>query len=298
MLLRGRSTPRSAAAASHRVLIAVAGGLESAPRSRSVVVRRVGGEEDGRYRELRARWRERGREQTRFFVFYQAQGLLASSSSAPFLLAASTSTRRLEPLEWAGAALWLVAAGGEALGRPAARALQGRPGEQAARRCATGSGATRAIRTTSSSGSTWVAFALIALAGAVGLDRAGSRPALMLYLILFVTGIPPTEEQALGSRGDDYRRYQRETSPFVPWFRARSARDQTRRPVATARHPRQLRPPAAPRAAARPRGRAASASSSACAARRSPSTWRSRTSSTTRCPPSFFQLVLGPRLKY
>ena len=41
-------------------------------------------------------------------------------------------------------------------------------------------------------------------------------PALILYLVLFVTGIPPSEEQALRSRGDDYRRYQRETSAFVP----------------------------------------------------------------------------------
>jgi steroid 5-alpha reductase family enzyme len=38
----------------------------------------------------------------------------------------------------------------------------------------------------------------------------------MLFLILRVTGIPPTEAQALRSRGDDYRRYQRETSAFVP----------------------------------------------------------------------------------
>jgi steroid 5-alpha reductase family enzyme len=43
-----------------------------------------------------------------------------------------------------------------------------------------------------------------------------SAPALMLYLIVFVTGVPPAEEQALRSRGDDYRRYQRETSAFVP----------------------------------------------------------------------------------
>jgi steroid 5-alpha reductase family enzyme len=40
----------------------------------------------------------------------------------------------------------------------------------------------------------------------------------MLFFILRVTGIPPTEEQALKSRGEDYRRYQRETSAFFPWF--------------------------------------------------------------------------------
>ncbi|MBP2674144.1 MAG: hypothetical protein H6Q84_984, partial [Deltaproteobacteria bacterium] len=33
-----------------------------------------------------------------------------------------------------------------------------------------------------------------------------------------VTGIPYTEAQALKSRGDDYRRYQETTSPFIPWF--------------------------------------------------------------------------------
>ena len=46
----------------------------------------------------------------------------------------------------------------------------------------------------------------------------------MLVLIVFVTGIPPSEEQALRSRGDDYRRYQRETSAFVPLPPRRSSR--------------------------------------------------------------------------
>ena len=40
----------------------------------------------------------------------------------------------------------------------------------------------------------------------------------MLYLLFKVTGIPATEAQALRSRGDDYREYQRTTSVFVPWF--------------------------------------------------------------------------------
>ena len=61
----------------------------------------------------------------------------------------------------------------------------------------------------------WIAFALIALAAPWGWI-ALFAPALILYLILFVTGVPPSEERALASRGDDYRRYQRETSVFVP----------------------------------------------------------------------------------
>ncbi len=39
----------------------------------------------------------------------------------------------------------------------------------------------------------------------------------MLFFLLKVTGVPPTEAQALKSRGDAYRQYQRTTSVFFPW---------------------------------------------------------------------------------
>ena len=48
-------------------------------------------------------------------------------------------------------------------------------------------------------------------------------PALMLFLVLRVTGIPPTEEQSVRSRGDDYRAYQRTTNAFFPGPRKRDA---------------------------------------------------------------------------
>ncbi len=47
-------------------------------------------------------------------------------------------------------------------------------------------------------------------------------PALMLYLLFRVTGIPATEAQAVRSRGDDYRRYQAVTSAFLPWLPRRT----------------------------------------------------------------------------
>ena len=31
-------------------------------------------------------------------------------------------------------------------------------------------------------------------------------------------GVPFAEQQALRSRGDDFRRYQQETNTFFPWF--------------------------------------------------------------------------------
>jgi steroid 5-alpha reductase family enzyme len=69
---------------------------------------------------------------------------------------------------------------------------------------------------------TWVAYALIAVAAPWGW-LAFLAPALILYLVLFVTGVPPAEESSLRSRGDDYRRYQERTSVFVPWPPKRSS---------------------------------------------------------------------------
>ncbi|MHB1095647.1 MAG: DUF1295 domain-containing protein [Gemmatimonadaceae bacterium] len=47
-----------------------------------------------------------------------------------------------------------------------------------------------------------------------------SAPALMYYCLTRVTGIPLTEKQAVASKGDAYRAYQREVSAFIPWFPA------------------------------------------------------------------------------
>jgi steroid 5-alpha reductase family enzyme len=62
----------------------------------------------------------------------------------------------------------------------------------------------------------WCGFGTVGLAGPLGWLGLAA-PFLILLSILFVTGIPPTEAQALASRGEDYRHYQRTTSPFVPW---------------------------------------------------------------------------------
>ena len=71
----------------HRVLVAIMATVAFG-RLTIHVLRRVPGEEDRRYRELRARWRARGGEQLRFFVLFQAQALIAALLSLPFLAAA------------------------------------------------------------------------------------------------------------------------------------------------------------------------------------------------------------------
>ena len=63
----------------------------------------------------------------------------------------------------------------------------------------------------------WCGYAVIAVS-APWAAAAWFTPAFLLYLLLFVTGIPYNEKRNLESRGDDYRNYQRVTSPFIPWF--------------------------------------------------------------------------------
>jgi steroid 5-alpha reductase family enzyme len=200
---------------SHRLLIATMAGLENL-RIASLVRGRLGNGEDTRYRQLRARWRERGREQTTFAIFYQAQALVAAALSLPILLTVFNRHQGLEPVEWAGAALWLLAAPLEAVADTQLKRFKADPANRGKTKR---SGLWRYSRHPNYffQWLTWVSYALVAVAapwGWLGL----LAPAFILYLILFVTGVKPSEEAALASRGDDFRRYQRETSVFVPWF--------------------------------------------------------------------------------
>ena len=61
-----------------------------------------------------------------------------------------------------------------------------------------------------------VAFALLAWPAPHGVV-AVSAPLILWLLITKVTGIPYTEAQAVRSRGERYREYQRTTSAFFPW---------------------------------------------------------------------------------
>ena len=54
--------------------------------------------------------------------------------------------------------------------------------------------------------------------GTSGLVWSIYAPLVILGLLLYVTGVPPSEVQSLKSRGDLYRKYQKTTSVFVPWF--------------------------------------------------------------------------------
>ena len=74
----------------------------------------------------------------------------------------------------------------------------------------------------------WVAYFVFACGSPWGWTSVAC-PLCILGLLLGVTGIPMTEEQSLRSKGGAYRRYQRTTSAFVPWF-PRKGRGASSRP--------------------------------------------------------------------
>jgi len=200
---------------SHRVLIAVLAAVENL-RIAWLVVRRIGPHEDTRYQELRRRWRARGREQATFAAFYEAQALVAAILALPFVLAVFNRADGLRPVEWAGAALWLVSAALELVADEQLRRFKADPANRG-RTMRSGLWRTSRHPNYFFQTLTWLAYGLVSLAAPWGYIGFLSY-ALIVYLVLFVTGVKPAEEQALRSRGDDFRRYQRETSVFVPWF--------------------------------------------------------------------------------
>ncbi len=170
--------------------------------------------EEGRYVKLRADWGAAAN--VRFFVFFQAQALLDVILSAPFFLAARNPAPRLHPLELAAPVLLLIAVIGEST---ADRQLRRFKADAAHKGKTCRAGLWRVSRHPNYffEWLVWIAFFLLALPAPYGWISLFC-PLLMLALLFKVTGIPATEAQAIRSRGDDYRRYQRETSVFFPWF--------------------------------------------------------------------------------
>jgi steroid 5-alpha reductase family enzyme len=199
-----------------RIALATAVGAWSLRLAWHLYDDRVRGEdrEDGRYRELRAKW---GASAPRnFLFFYWAQGALDLLLAVPFLLMAQNATAEFSTLEFVAAALFVLSLAGESLADRQLAAFRAEPANRG-RTCRVGLWRLSRHPNYFFEWLQWCAFALAASAAPWG-GLAVGAPLLMLFLILKVTGIPPTEAQALRSRGDDYRRYQRTTSAFVPWF--------------------------------------------------------------------------------
>jgi steroid 5-alpha reductase family enzyme len=179
-----------------------------------LLARIVGHPEEGRYVQLRKEWKNN--LALRFLFFFEFQALLVTVLSVPFLLACLDTRTPLGFVEKFAAGLWLVSMIGEAIADRQLNAFKKNP-ENQGKTCREGLWKYSRHPNYFFDWLVWVAYAVFALTSPWGWIALIS-PALMLYFLLSATGIPATEAQALRSRGDEYRAYQRTTSTFVPWF--------------------------------------------------------------------------------
>ena len=199
-----------------KILIAVMAGLWGFRLSGYLLMTRVlGGHRDGRYDMLQQNWKTNIR--TKFFFFFEFQALLAVVLSLPFLLMAVNPEPNLSVVEYAAAALWLVAVVGEAVADNQLKSFKRDPANTG-KVCQAGLWKYSRHPNYFFEWFVWVAYSLAAVTSPYGWISI-LCPLLMLLFLFRVTGIPMTEEQSIRTKGDAYREYQRTTSAFVPWFK-------------------------------------------------------------------------------
>lgn len=177
-----------------------------------LLARVVGKPEEGRYVELRRQWG--ANIELKFLGFFLMQALSCVVLSLPFLLVAMNDAMDLWNIERFAALLFVIAMSCESIADRQLAAFKSKP-ENHGKVCREGLWAWSRHPNYFFEWVIWMSFAILALPAPWGFLGFLS-PTLILHFVLNVTGIPPTEEQAVRSKGDAYRQYQKEVSAFVP----------------------------------------------------------------------------------
>ena len=196
----------------HRVVAAMLASLWGFRLAGYLYVDRIRGkDEDGRYRELRAKWGAHAN--ARFFWFFQFQALFVVFFSLPFALVCLDPDPTISGLAWAGVGVWAVGNGGTIVADRQLARWRANPDNQG-RTARTGLWGWSRHPNYFFEWVNWCGVAVVATSAPWGWI-AWIVPAGLLFLLFRVTGIPATERHALRSRSD-YAEYQRTTSAFVP----------------------------------------------------------------------------------
>lgn len=212
----GLLAPAFAAGASgdqaRRWLIAVLGGVWALRLAGYLLARTLSASEDGRYQRLRREWG--AATQRKLFGFFQLQAFWSVLFATPMFIAANNS-EPLGSLDLAGIAIWMIAVAGESVADRQLARFRSQP-ENRGRVCRNGLWRYSRHPNYFFEWIHWWAYVLIGWHAPYGWATLLGPMAMLLFLFK-ITGIPPTEANALSSRGEAYREYQRETSVFFPW---------------------------------------------------------------------------------
>lgn len=172
-------------------------------------------EEEGRYKQLRQEWAPH--PERKFFIFFQAQALSNVFLSAPFFIIAMNKMEHISFVEITGAILMLLSIIGEGVADWQLKRFKSNPANKG-KVCQYGLWYYSRHPNYFFQLMIWISVFIFSLSSPWGWISI-ICPLTIGYLIFKVTGIPMTEEQAIRTKGDAYREYQRTTSAFVPWFR-------------------------------------------------------------------------------
>lgn len=173
-------------------------------------------QEDPRYQAIRESWGPKSSD-FKFYLMFLFQGLLVVLLSTPFMIVSMNTSHDWHMFEAWGVVIWLVGICGEALADSQLLAFKKDPAN-AGKVCQKGLWNFSRHPNYFFEFVTWVGYFIFSLGSFWGI-LAIISPALILFLLLKVSGIPLAEEQSLKTKGDAYREYQQTTSAFIPWFK-------------------------------------------------------------------------------
>lgn len=174
-------------------------------------------EEEGRYQQLRKEWGQHANRN--FFFFFQFQALSNVILAIPFFIITANTVQKISALEYVAVGIWAIAFFGEAVA-DRQLVLFKKIAQNKGKVCDTGLWAYSRHPNYFFEWLTWVSYFVFALASPWGI-LAIISPAIMLYLLLKVTGVPNNEEQNLRSKPVAYKKYQETTNAFFPWKKKR-----------------------------------------------------------------------------
>jgi steroid 5-alpha reductase family enzyme len=194
-----------------RLVLALAGGFWGLRLGAHLWHRVAHEPEDGRYAYLRTLWGNHG---GKWFAMFQFQALLIVLFSIPFVVVAGNATTQPTWLALA-IVIWLGSVAGEAVADHQLARFKADP-ENRGRTCRRGLWSWSRHPNYFFEALQWLTYPVLAI-GAPNALVAWSGPVVMLLFLRYLSGIPFTEAQALRTRGEDYRDYQRRTSMLIPW---------------------------------------------------------------------------------
>lgn len=169
--------------------------------------------EDSRYQSFRIAWGPRA--PWYFFLLFQLQGAGIVLFSLPLLVLMRNPRPTFSLWELAGVLVWMVAVAGETAANGQLARFRADPANRG-KTCREGLWRYSRHPNYFFEWLHWCSYVVMGLGVPGGLLTI-LNPAIMLVFLLKISGIPLAEAQALATRGEDYRRYQRATSAFVPW---------------------------------------------------------------------------------